>query len=118
MREVLKAGFDELLARLPGPASARWPEGERFATAFAHGTMRVEAYAPRGHDPQAPHAQDELYLVVRGEGDFVLEGTRHRCGPGSAFFVPAGASHRFEGFSADFATWVVFYGPAGGETAR
>jgi hypothetical protein len=23
--------------------------------------------------------------------------------------------HRFEGFSHDFATWVIFYGPLGGE---
>jgi uncharacterized protein YjlB len=30
-------------------------------------------------------------------------------------FVPAGTTHRFEDFSADFATWVVFWGPQGGE---
>jgi hypothetical protein len=31
------------------------------------------------------------------------------------FFVPAGVAHRFERFSPDFATWVVFWGPHGGE---
>jgi len=36
-------------------------------------------------------------------------------GPGDALFVPAHTSHRFEDFSPDFATWVVFYGPDGGE---
>ena len=30
-------------------------------------------------------------------------------------FVPAGMEHRFEDLSEDFGTWVVFYGPAGGE---
>jgi len=30
-------------------------------------------------------------------------------------FVPAGVEHRFENFSDDFATWVIFYGPEGGE---
>jgi hypothetical protein len=30
-------------------------------------------------------------------------------------FVPAGQIHRFENFSSDFAVWVVFYGPEGGE---
>jgi mannose-6-phosphate isomerase-like protein (cupin superfamily) len=112
---TLKATVENLLAQLPGPASPAWPGGERFVTAFAHGSMRLELYAPRGHDPQQPHAQDELYFVVRGEGTFVLAGERQRFGPGDAFFVPAGADHRFEGFGDDFVTWVVFWGPEGGE---
>jgi hypothetical protein len=32
-------------------------------------------------------------------------------------FVPAGMDHRFVNFSGDFAAWVIFYGPAGGEKA-
>ena len=35
--------------------------------------------------------------------------------PGSFIFVPAQQEHRFESFSADFAVWVFFYGPMGGE---
>ena len=34
---------------------------------------------------------------------------------GDAFFVAAGVVHQFENFSEDFVTWVVFYGPQGGE---
>ena len=30
-------------------------------------------------------------------------------------FVPAGVEHRFDDFSDDFAAWVVFFGPKGGE---
>ena len=30
-------------------------------------------------------------------------------------FVKAGHEHRFENFTDDFATWVIFYGPDGGE---
>jgi hypothetical protein len=30
-------------------------------------------------------------------------------------FVAAGQVHRFEDFSSDFAVWVAFYGPDGGE---
>jgi hypothetical protein len=30
-------------------------------------------------------------------------------------FVAAGEHHRFVNFSGDFSTWVVFYGPEGGE---
>ncbi len=109
------AKASELLRRLPGPVSDRWPDGERFVQALAHGTMTVELYAPVGHDPQTPHLQDELYFIHSGTGMLVLEGQRHPCEPGTCCFVPAGAWHRFEDFSADFATWVVFWGPENGE---
>ena len=112
----MKALAHELLQRLPGPSSAKWPDGERFVQAMAHGSMSVELYAPRGLDPQTPHAQDELYFIHAGTGELIIGDVRHRFEPGAAFFVPAGTVHRFESFSADFATWVVFWGPAGGET--
>jgi mannose-6-phosphate isomerase-like protein (cupin superfamily) len=115
---MLKASAAALLGALPGPRSAGWPEGERFARAFAHGTMSVELYAPLGIDRQKPHAQDELYIVHSGSGVFLLEGERCPFGPGDAYFVPAGADHCFEDFSEDFATWVVFWGPPGGEAHR
>jgi mannose-6-phosphate isomerase-like protein (cupin superfamily) len=111
----MKAVAKELLARLPGEISAQWPDGERFVRALAHGSMSVELYAPLGTDPQSPHSQDELYFVISGTGDFVNGDERISFSPGSAFFVPAGQPHRFENFSNDFATWVVFWGPRGGE---
>jgi len=40
---------------------------------------------------------------------------RHPVEAGSFIFVPAGDIHRFEDFSSDFAVWVAFYGPEGGE---
>jgi mannose-6-phosphate isomerase-like protein (cupin superfamily) len=58
-----------------------------------------------------------VYVVVRGEGEFVNGPIRHRFGPGDILFVPAGVEHRFEGFTDDLAVWVVFYGPDGGEPA-
>ena len=39
------------------------------------------------------------------------------CRAGDLVFAPAHAEHRFEDISADFATWVLFYGPEGGEAA-
>jgi mannose-6-phosphate isomerase-like protein (cupin superfamily) len=53
--------------------------------------------------------------VISGNGEFVLEDVRMSFAPGTALFVPAGKSHRFENFTPDFATWVVFWGPEGGE---
>jgi mannose-6-phosphate isomerase-like protein (cupin superfamily) len=111
----MKASLPELLARLPGPRTVRWPEGERFVQAMAHGSMSVELYAPQGHDPQQPHAQDELYIVAAGSAEFVRNGERMLCAAGDVLFVPAEMEHRFERFSLDFSTWVVFWGPKGGE---
>lgn len=94
------------------------PEGKRFHYPIRHGSMRVGVYAPRPpDDPQSPHDQDELYIVISGQGMFVKGGERRPFGPGDVIFVEAGAAHRFEQFGADFATWVVFWGPKGGESA-
>lgn len=105
----------EVFSRIPGPASARWPEGERFAVALEHGTMTVEYYAPVGHDPQTPHEQDELYFIHTGTGVLTVDGTPHAFTPGDCLFVPARVEHRFTEFSEGFAAWVVFWGPKGGE---
>ena len=112
-----RAHADALLERLPGPVSTKWPQGERFKAALANGSMTVELYAPRGTDPQTPHPQDELYFIHSGTATFTLEGDSVECSAGEALFVPAGAEHRFSNFSDDFATWVVFWGPPGGESA-
>jgi mannose-6-phosphate isomerase-like protein (cupin superfamily) len=113
----LKASASALLESLPGKVSPKWPTGERFINALAHGSMSVELYAPVEVDPQVPHEQDELYFVHSGHGELVIGGERHAFTPGAAFFIPAGLDHRFENFSPGFCTWVVFWGPPGGERA-
>jgi mannose-6-phosphate isomerase-like protein (cupin superfamily) len=100
----------EIEASLPAADSAM-----RFSYALRHGSMKIGLYAPRGHDTQGPHAQDELYIVVRGSGEFVKNGQRRRFAAQDVLFVEAGAEHRFESFSEDFASWVIFWGPSGGE---
>ena len=95
---------------------AATPEDKRFHYPIRHGSMRVGVYAPRPpHDPQHPHDQDELYIVIGGSGTFAKGEKRRRFGPGDVIFVEAGVPHRFEEFGDDFATWVVFWGPSGGE---
>ena len=88
---------------------------EPFVTVLQRGSLAVELYAPRGVDRQQPHSRDELYVVMRGAGWFVNGPDRHPFGPGDVLHVPAGVEHRFEEFTEDFATWVIFYGPEGGE---
>jgi mannose-6-phosphate isomerase-like protein (cupin superfamily) len=91
------------------------PAGNLAVPIFAHGSLAVELYTPRGHDPQSPHDRDEVYVVARGTGTFFDGSERHPIGPGSFLFVAAGQPHRFEDFSPDLAVWVFFYGPVGGE---
>ncbi len=108
------------LATLAQAKAAPIPQGARSALLMRHGTMTLRYYAPKNHDPQTPHEQDEIYIVAAGHGTFALGSAedsleRRRFGPGDAIFAPAGWIHRFEDFSQDFATWVVFWGPKGGE---
>lgn len=106
-------------ARLPlAEARTAPPEaGRRSALLLEHGTLEVRYYAPRGVDPQEPHTRDELYVVASGQGWFVRGDERVPFEPGDALFVAAGVEHRFVDFSEDFGTWVMFYGPEGGERA-
>ena len=106
-----KHHFDALwaIAELPGDA------GEPYRKLFDHGSLEVESYAPEGEDLQEPHSRDEIYVVISGTGHFVNGPDRLPFKPGDLLFVPAGVEHRFEEFTEDFATWVIFYGPEGGE---
>jgi mannose-6-phosphate isomerase-like protein (cupin superfamily) len=91
------------------------PAGNLAVPLFKHGSLGVELYAPSGTDPQKPHTRDEIYLVARGNGEFFDGKKLLSVQSGSFIFVPAGVQHRFENFSEDFAVWVFFYGPEGGE---
>ena len=110
--------LEDLLAKLPGAPRGAWKDGVPFTEAFRHGTMTTELFALRGEDYQGPHDQDELYFVHEGTALFVHEGRVESVKRGSAIFVPAGHRHHFERASADFAAWVVFWGPKGGEPER
>ncbi len=92
-------------------------DGVPSAFVFEHGTLQVKMYRPNGKDLQSPHARDEVYVVARGSGVFVNGAERHDFNSGDMLFVPAGVEHRFEQFTPDFCTWVIFYGPEGGEAA-
>lgn len=96
-------------------ALARRKDNLPFVELLTHGSLSVEMYQPLGQDAQTPHTRDEVYVVVSGAGEFVNDGQRKPFEPGELLFVPAGVEHHFENFSDDFATWVIFYGPEGGE---
>lgn len=97
-------------ASIPGPA------GERSTLVLRQGTCDVKLARPLRPNEQAPHTQDEIYVVVAGRGVLLHDGEREPFATGDLLFVAAGVEHRFEDFSSDFAVWRVFYGVQGGES--
>lgn len=105
--------------------------GHLSAILLQHGSMQLRWYTPNHFDPQTPHDRDEIYMVAAGSALFMrakeatpfgeeegmaLHGNeRVSVGFGDILFVPAGTQHRFEAMSPDFGTWMIFYGPEGGE---
>jgi mannose-6-phosphate isomerase-like protein (cupin superfamily) len=49
-------------------------------------------------DRQQPHEDDEIYIVLEGQGVLDIEGTKTELREGQAMFVPAGAEHRFSAY--------------------
>ncbi len=86
-------------------------DGRLSSLLFDADGIEIRYYAPRGEDRQTPHDRDEFYFVISGAGAFLRGPERVSFGPGDMIFVGAGEDHRFVDFSADFATWVLFYGP-------
>ena len=86
-----------------------------FILAWQRGELEIELYEPRAKDKQTPHSRDEVYVVVKGSGNFACVGETNPFAPGDVLFAPAGAEHRFLDFSDDLSVWVIFYGPEGGE---
>lgn len=94
------------------------PQGKPFAELFRHGTLSAEIYAPRARDTQSPHARDEVYIIARGRATFVNGAQRLPVQAGDFAFAAAGEPHWFDELSEDFASWVFFYGPDGGERGK
>ena len=101
--------FAEAQARIPGP------NGERSINFLRRGSLDVNLSRPLPPNQQTPHAQDEVYIIIRGRGVLLHEGERESFEAGDFLFVAAGTEHHFDDPSEDVAYWRVFYGPPGGE---
>lgn len=62
-------------------------------------------------DPQSPHAEDELYVVMSGAAKVYVEGEVRAITAGSVIFVAEHAEHRFVDIEERLVLLVVF-GPA------
>lgn len=64
-------------------------------------------------DPQRPHEQDEVYLVVSGRAELTVGDETTTVARGSVAYVPAGVPHKFHRISEDLRVLVVFSPPEG-----
>jgi len=62
-------------------------------------------------DPQSPHTEDELYVVMSGRARVSVGGEDRAIRQGSVIFVGAGAEHRFHDIEERLVLLVMF-GPA------
>ncbi|WP_405584075.1 cupin domain-containing protein [Streptomyces sp. NBC_01190] len=76
-------------------------------------TMSAGLYALKAGDtdPQGPHDQDEIYLVVSGRAAITVGEETTAVARGSVVYVPAGTPHRFHHISEDLRVMVVFSPP-------
>jgi len=73
-------------------------------------SLTIAAWPAGAVDDQQPHAEDEVYYVVRGRATLRVGVEATPVEPGSVVYVPAGAVHRFVDIEADLAV-VVFWSP-------
>lgn len=81
--------------------------------AMSAGLYRLAADAG---DPQPVHTEDEIYIVMQGEGQIRVGSEDRQVGSGSVVYVPAGVAHRFHSIARDLAVLAVF-APAEGSAA-
>lgn len=84
--------------------------GERYleflrVPALSAGVYGLAAGAP---DPQGVHAEDEVYVVLRGRGTLRVAGEDRPVAAGSIAYVAAGVDHRFLSIEEDLEVLVLF----------
>ncbi len=90
-------------------------EGVRYVEYDRRPGLSAGVYTLRAGvtDPQSPHRQDEIYVVVAGAGSIELDGATHPLRPGSMISVPRDVEHRFVDITEDLVLAVVFGPPEG-----
>ncbi|PLW73719.1 cupin domain-containing protein [Streptomyces sp. SCUT-3] len=78
-------------------------------------TMSAGLYAlgPGDLDPQTPHEQDEIYMVVSGRASLTVGEETTQVARGSVVYVPARTPHRFHHITEELRVMVVFSPPEG-----
>jgi len=87
----------------------------RYLEALRGTKLSVGLYKLRKgqEDEQAPHPEEEAYVVLEGRGRFRMGDEDVAVGPGHVFTVPARVEHRFHSIEEDMLLLVFFAPPEG-----
>jgi mannose-6-phosphate isomerase-like protein (cupin superfamily) len=84
--------------------------GELYLEFLRRDSMSCGLYVlePGADDPQEPHQEDEVYVVLDGRARLMVAGQDHPVGPGSVLFVARSVPHRFHDVAQRLSVLVVF----------
>jgi mannose-6-phosphate isomerase-like protein (cupin superfamily) len=87
--------------------------GELYLEFLRRDSMSCGLYVlePGADDPQDPHQEDEVYLVLGGRAQLTVAGRAQPVGPGSVVFVARTVPHRFHDITERLSV-LVFFAPA------
>jgi mannose-6-phosphate isomerase-like protein (cupin superfamily) len=87
--------------------------GELYLEFLRRDSMSCGLYVlePGAEDPQEPHQEDEVYVVLGGRAQLLVDGRDQPVGPGSVVFVARTLPHRFHGITERLSV-LVFFAPA------
>jgi mannose-6-phosphate isomerase-like protein (cupin superfamily) len=96
--------------KLVGAGGFTPDEPNHFAEHLRNDALSIGTYSIRagGVDDQAPHHEDEIYVVTAGRATLVTPTGTEVVGPGDVVFVPAEEEHRFVDITEDLALLVIF----------
>ena len=80
------------------------------ANGFCMGQVTI---FPGGQVPAHEHVQEEVYYVLRGEGEIEIQGETHAFREGEAVYVPSGLKHNLRNPGKADMTFIFVYSPAG-----
>jgi quercetin dioxygenase-like cupin family protein len=94
----------------------RQQSGKRYLEFLRVPAMSAGVYVlpAGGNDPQSPHAEDEMYYVVRGRARMRAGSEDQTVSEGSIIFVAPGVEHRFYDITDELVV-LVFFAPAESE---
>jgi len=95
--------IDDLKARVSGPEP-------QFLEFLRSAQMSCAVYRlPAGsRDMQAPHLEDELYVVLEGKARVQVGDNEREVGPGTILFVRATTEHSFFDITDDLTLLAIF----------
>jgi mannose-6-phosphate isomerase-like protein (cupin superfamily) len=84
--------------------------GQRYLEFLRRDAMSCGLYVlePGADDPQEPHREDEVYVVLGGRARLTVAGRDQPVGPGSVLFVARTVPHRFHDITERLSVLVLF----------